>query len=157
MILDRFPETKLVAAIGDTKARMKAVNNYENLDFDFTNLIHPSSHLSESVDLGTGNTIAACCVITVDVKIGNHIIINPLSSIAHDVTMGDFATINAQSAISGNNHIGEGVYLGVGAKTIQGITIGDWTLVGAGAVVAENLPPDVVAVGIPPKPIKPKN
>ncbi len=53
-ILEKFPETKMIAAIGNPRVRMKAVNNYKKLGFQFMNLIHPSSQLSESVELGTG-------------------------------------------------------------------------------------------------------
>ncbi|GAA1107926.1 sugar O-acetyltransferase [Nocardioides dubius] len=45
--------------------------------------------------------------------------------------------------------IGDNVWLGGGVVVCPGVTIGADTVVGAGAVVTEDLPPGVVAVGVP--------
>jgi maltose O-acetyltransferase len=45
--------------------------------------------------------------------------------------------------------IGDNVWLGGGVIVCPGVTIGDDTVVGAGAVVARDLPPAVVAAGVP--------
>lgn len=49
--------------------------------------------------------------------------------------------------------IGDDVWIGAGAVVLPGITIGPRTVVGAGAVVTRDLPADVVAVGIPARPV----
>lgn len=45
--------------------------------------------------------------------------------------------------------IGDNVWLGGGAIIGPGVTIGENTVVGAGAVVTRDLPPNVVATGVP--------
>lgn len=45
--------------------------------------------------------------------------------------------------------LGDNVWLGAGAIVCPGVTIGDDTVVGAGAVVVRDLPPGVVAGGVP--------
>ena len=50
--------------------------------------------------------------------------------------------------------IGDNVWLGGGVIVLPGITIGENTVVGAGAVVARDLPPNVVAVGNPARVVK---
>ena len=45
--------------------------------------------------------------------------------------------------------VGDNVWLGGGAVVCPGVTIGDDTVVGAGAVVTRDLPPGVVAAGVP--------
>lgn len=45
--------------------------------------------------------------------------------------------------------LGENVWLGTGAKVLDGVRIGNNVVVGANAVVNEDLPDDVVAVGVP--------
>ncbi|MGC4894114.1 sugar O-acetyltransferase [Micromonospora sp. DT31] len=50
--------------------------------------------------------------------------------------------------------IGDNVWLGGGVIVLGGVTIGDDTVVGAGAVVTRDLPPGVVAVGNPARPIR---
>src|SRR5574340_222600 len=45
--------------------------------------------------------------------------------------------------------VGDNVWLGGGVIVGPGVEIGENTVVGAGAVVTRNLPPNVVAVGVP--------
>jgi maltose O-acetyltransferase len=48
----------------------------------------------------------------------------------------------------------DGVWLGGGAIVCPGVTIGEDTVVGAGSVVTTDLPPRVLAVGNPCRPIR---
>lgn len=50
--------------------------------------------------------------------------------------------------------IESGVWLGVNVTVLKGVTIGENTLVAAGSLVTRSLPPNVVAAGIPAKPLK---
>ncbi|MEU8260088.1 sugar O-acetyltransferase [Micromonospora sp. NPDC048999] len=50
--------------------------------------------------------------------------------------------------------IGDNVWLGGGVIVLAGVSIGDNTVVGAGAVVTRDLPPNVVAVGNPARPVR---
>jgi maltose O-acetyltransferase len=50
--------------------------------------------------------------------------------------------------------IGDNVWLGGGVIVCPGVTIGDDTVVGAGAVVTRDLPPGVVAMGVPARVIR---
>ncbi|KUL73810.1 MULTISPECIES: sugar O-acetyltransferase [unclassified Streptomyces] len=50
--------------------------------------------------------------------------------------------------------IGDNVWLGGGAIVLPGVTIGDNSVIGAGAVVTKDVPPNVVAVGNPARPVR---
>ena len=50
--------------------------------------------------------------------------------------------------------IGQDVWFGARCIVLKGVTVGDGTVVGAGAVVARSLPPGVVAVGTPARPVR---
>ena len=50
--------------------------------------------------------------------------------------------------------LGDNVWLGGGVVVCPGVTIGDDTVVGAGAVVTRDLPPGVVAAGVPARVIR---
>ncbi|MEU9556296.1 sugar O-acetyltransferase [Streptomyces fumanus] len=50
--------------------------------------------------------------------------------------------------------IGDNVWLGGGAIVLPGVTIGDDSVIGAGAVVTKDVPPGVVAVGNPARPVR---
>jgi sugar O-acyltransferase (sialic acid O-acetyltransferase NeuD family) len=110
--------------------------------------------MTEFVTLGEGVIICAGCILTNQITIGNHVIINLDVTIGHDSIIEDFCTLSPGVHISGRNKIGEGANVGTGAVTIQGIVIGRWSIIGAGAVVAQDIPDKVVAVGVPAKPIK---
>lgn len=45
--------------------------------------------------------------------------------------------------------IGNNVWVGAGALIMPGVTVGDNSVIGAGSVVTRDVPPDVVAVGVP--------
>lgn len=53
-------------------------------------------------------------------------------------------------------HIGKSCWIGAGAIVLPGVTIGDGAVVGAGSVVTRDLPAEMICVGIPARPIKPR-
>jgi sugar O-acyltransferase (sialic acid O-acetyltransferase NeuD family) len=147
-------EIRVVCAIGDNISKKKVVEKAKGLGLRFANVVHPSVIMTEFVTLGEGVIICAGCILTNQITIGNHVIINLDVTIGHDSIIEDFCTLSPGVHISGRNKIGEGANVGTGAVTIQGITIGRWSIIGAGAVVAQDIPDKVVAVGVPAKPIK---
>jgi acetyltransferase-like isoleucine patch superfamily enzyme len=46
------------------------------------------------------------------------------------------------------------VWLGDGVVVLPGVTIGEGSIVGANSVVTRSLPPGVIAVGAPARPVK---
>ncbi|MGP4112266.1 sugar O-acetyltransferase [Streptomyces sp. 4N509B] len=50
--------------------------------------------------------------------------------------------------------IGDNVWLGGGVIVLPGVTIGDDSVVGAGSVVTRDVPPGVLAVGNPARPVR---
>lgn len=50
--------------------------------------------------------------------------------------------------------IGDNVYIGTGAYVMPGVHIGNNVIIGAGAIVTRDIPNNVVAVGIPARPIE---
>ncbi|MWK60345.1 transferase, partial [Pseudomonas otitidis] len=93
-------------------------------------------------------------IITVDIKIGNHVIINLDCTLGHDDIIHDYVTIYPSVNVSGNVEVGECSELGTGMQIIQGKIIGNETIVGAGAVVIRDIPDKCTAVGNPAKVIK---
>ncbi|WP_281298271.1 acetyltransferase [Flavobacterium limnophilum] len=53
--------------------------------------------------------------------------------------------------------INDNVWLGEFVSVLKGVEIGEGTIVGANSVVSKSLPPYVIAVGIPARPIKKYN
>ena len=120
----------------------------------FATLVDPSALVSNRVDIGEGSIICAGTIITVDIKIGNHVIINLDCTIGHDDVIEDFVTIYPSVNVSGNVLIGECSELGTGMRIIQGKKVAPNTIIGAGAVVVKDCAESGTYVGSPAKRIK---
>jgi sugar O-acyltransferase (sialic acid O-acetyltransferase NeuD family) len=140
-----------VVAIGDPKTKKRITDILEAKDVVFSNAIHPSVLISEFVDLGKNVIICAGSILTVNISIKNHVIINLNCTVGHDTIIEDYCSIMPGVSINGENHIEKGVYIGTGTTFVQQIHVGEWSVIGAGAVVIDNIPNGVLAVGIPAK------
>ncbi|HOG07545.1 MAG: DapH/DapD/GlmU-related protein [Syntrophales bacterium] len=110
------------------------------------------------------------------VTIGDHVSIGPDVILqAHaPIMIGTYTLISAGVAVVTANHgldrrgldmrpevpapvrIGRDCWIGAGALVLPGVTIGDGTVVGAGSVVSRDLPPGMICIGVPAKPVKPR-
>ncbi len=151
-----YPDAYFVCAVGASKTREKIINKVKSINSNilFATLIDPSVEKSELVQIGEGTIICAHTIITVNISIGNHVIINLDCTVGHDAILKDFVTLYPSVNVSGITHIGHGVELGTGMQIIQGKKVGDHTIIGAGAVVVKDIPENCTAVGSPAKPIK---
>ncbi|MBU4189366.1 MAG: acetyltransferase [Candidatus Thermoplasmatota archaeon] len=156
LIENHHNEIGCVIAIGEPKTKKLTADKLESNKINFVNAIHPSVIMSEYVELGKDVIICAGSILTVNIKIGNHVIININSTVGHDTVIEDYCSIMPTVKINGDNHLYEGVYVGTGATFIHQVSVGGWTTIGAGAVVVNNIPENVIAVGIPAKMIKQK-
>lgn len=148
-------EVWVVCAVGSAKTRKKIIDKLkEYANVKFATLIDPSVMCSDHVSIGEGSIICSGTIITVDISIGNHVIINLDCTIGHDDVIHDFVTIYPSVNVSGNVVIGECAELGTGMQIIQGKSIGRESIIGAGAVVIRDIPEKCTAVGSPAKPIK---
>lgn len=152
--LDWFKNNRVVGcvvAIGDPKTKKRITDILEKNGVLFYNAIHPSVKMSEFVNIGNNVIICAGSILTVNIFIKNHVIINLNCTVGHDSIIEDYCSIMPGVSINGENHIGKGTYIGTGATFIQQVGVGEWSVIGAGAVVIDNIPDHVVAVGIPAK------
>lgn len=155
----KYPDAKLVGAIGTPGSREKVMYKAMDSGFEFISFIHPNVVMSERVEIGTGVLICAGNILTTNIHIGDHVHINLDCTIGHDVKIGDYATLAPGVHLSGNVHIGNRVYIGTGANIINGtedspLIIENDAIVGAGACVIKNVTAGDTVVGIPAKSIQ---
>lgn len=153
---NKYPDACFVCAVGAAQTREKIINRVKEIkpDIEFATVIDPSVEMSGFVKIGEGTIICGHTVLTVNIDIGNHVIINLDCTIGHDAVIRDFATLYPSVNISGMANIGYCSELGTGMQIIQGKTVGDYAIVGAGAVVVRDIPDRCTAVGSPAKPKK---
>lgn len=153
--LETAGQAWVVIAVGSGKIKKfiaKKLKAYDNVHF--ATLIDPSTQLSRTVEIGEGSILCAGTILTVNIRIGKHVIINLDCTVGHDVLIEDYVTVYPGVNISGNCTIGAGSELGTGMQIIQGRSVGEKAIIGAGAVVVKNIPGYCVAVGNPAKSIK---
>jgi UDP-perosamine 4-acetyltransferase len=139
-----------VLAIGSNRARRRRALGAR---CRFATVVHPGASVHASVRLGAGTVVFAGVVIQPDAILGEHVIVNTSASIDHDCAVGDFVHIAPGARLAGNVTLDDGAFLGIGAVAIPKVRVGAWTTVGAGAAVVNNLPADVVAAGVPARPL----
>lgn len=152
--LKTLGEVYAVCAVGAAKVRKSVIEKIQESSIKFATLIDPSALISKRVEVGEGTIICANSILTVDIKIGKHVIINLDCTIGHDDIIDDFVTIYPSVNVSGNVHLGECSELGTGMQIIQGKTVAKNTIIGAGAVVVRDIEVSGTYVGSPAKKIK---
>lgn len=89
------------------------------------------------------------------VEIGNNVLFGPRVGIYTSNH-----AINAYERVAGACYakpvrIGHRVWVGAGVHINQGVTIGENAIIGAGSVVTSDVPPNVIAAGVPCRVIRP--
>ena len=143
-----------VCAVGSARVRKIIIDKLKGSKAKFATVIDPSVIISKRVEIGEGTIICAGTIITVDIKIGNHVIINLDCTIGHDDVIEDFVTIYPSVNVSGNILLGECCELGTGMQIIQGKKVVPNTIIGAGAIVVKDCLESGTYVGSPAKKIK---
>ncbi|WCK56176.1 acetyltransferase [Aneurinibacillus sp. Ricciae_BoGa-3] len=138
------------AGVGEPSLKKRLVAKTIEAGFKLSNaLVHPSVYVSKRNSVGIGSVICAGSILTVNIEIGNFVIINRGSNISHENIIGDFVTIGPGVNIAGNVTIEEGAKIGIGSSIREKIKIGPWSVIGGGAFVKEDVPPKTLYAGVP--------
>ncbi len=146
-------EARFVGAIGSAE-RGRLIAEAERLGFGFDTVVHPTVLAGPSVRIGEGCIVCAGTILTVQIDVGPHTIINLACTVGHDSTLGRLVTLSPGVNVSGHVAVEDGAFVGSGAVIIEKVRIGEGAIVGAGSVVTRDVPPRVVAVGVPARVIK---
>lgn len=139
----------LVVAIGDNSVRSRIFHQLREEGERFATAIHPHATIATGVVIGGGTMICARAVITPGTTIGANVILNTGSTVDHHNQICDHVHIAPGAHLGGDVTVEEGTLIGIGATVMPQIRIGAWSVVGAATLVNRNLPPNVVAVGVP--------
>ena len=115
----------------------------------FANLIHPSSFVDSSTDLGEGVVIYAGSVVDAQSTLGDNVLLNCAVTVAHDTQIGSHSFLSPRVALAGFVHVGSRSVLGINSTVIDNITLCDGTRLGAGAVLLSHTTKPGLYVGVP--------
>lgn len=156
--LDSWPDysdSEFVVAIGNPRVRKQVVGKLLAQGLEaFATLVHPSVRMGENVNVGKGTMICAGCIATVDIAIGNHVILNLNVTVGHDDVISDYVTVAPMAALSGNVILEPGVEVGTGAAIRQGINMAEGSMLGMGGILTKDTEANTIYIGSPAKPLK---
>lgn len=152
----KYPNAYFACAIGASKLRKSVVTRVKaaNPQMKFATLVDPDVAISPYVAIGEGTIICPGNSITVNITLGEHVVINMNCTIGHDAVLEDFASLYPSVNISGNVHIKTCTEIGTGTQVLQGLTIAENTIVGASAAVIRDITEPGTYVGVPARKIK---
>lgn len=134
-------------AIGDNKARSEIYHEFKNRNLLFQSVIHPSSVISKTADIGEGCFIGANAVIQNNVKISNVTFINTGAIIEHDNIIGEAVHVAPNVCTAGRVTIHDLAFIGIGSTIIPDIEIGRSAFIAAGSVIVKNVPSETTMIG----------
>lgn len=141
----------LLLGFGDCAMRLKLTEVLQEQGFILPVAVHPRACVAADVVVGAGTVVAAGAVVNPGVKIGRSVIVNTLASVDHECVIKDAAHIGPGANLAGRVYVGKAVQIGIGATIIDRVQVGAYSIIGAGAVVTKDIPPKVVAYGVPAK------
>jgi len=139
----------VIVAIGDNQLRSRIYSELVDNGEFFVNAIHPEAIVADQVSIGCGVVVCAGVIINPGAIIHNNVILNTGCSVDHHNIIHDHVHLAPGSVLGGDVIIKEGTLIGIGSTVLPQKIIGAWSSIGAGAVVTDNIPEHVTAVGIP--------
>lgn len=144
-----------ICGAGNNGPRRRLFEAAQAQGFRPLTLVHPSAVVSKAAVLGEGVQVLARAVVNPGATIGVNVVINTGAIIEHDCVLANHAHVASGAVLAGGVRVEEGAHVGAGSVTRQGCVIGAGAIVGAGASVVEDVPANVVVVGVPAAILKP--
>lgn len=126
-------------------------NTFERFkgEIPFANIIHSSSFVDASCQLGEGVFILPGCTLDHRVVLADNVLLNTACTIAHDSKVGAHSFLSPRVAIAGFVEIGACCNIGINTTIIDNISVHDYVQTGGGTVVVKSIKKRGLYVGVP--------
>jgi UDP-perosamine 4-acetyltransferase len=138
-----------VGSAGDSRARRRLFELACAHGLRPLACVHPTAVWSAAATIGDGVQLLAGCIVGPGAVLGANCLVNSGAIVEHDCRVGDHVHVAIGACLAGGVDVGPGAHIGAGAVVIEQTHIGAGAIVGAGAVVLSDVPPNVVAAGVP--------
>jgi len=147
----RFADAEFYVALGyrHLDRKKQIISQLLNYQRNLPNLIHPTCHVSQDVQMGVGCILYPMCNIDMNVIIGNGALIHNSVTVSHHCEIGDAVYISPGVVLCGRVRVEAASFLGAGAVVANGVTIASEARVAIGTVVSKNVPHHVSIIGNP--------
>jgi sugar O-acyltransferase (sialic acid O-acetyltransferase NeuD family) len=143
---------EIMICVGESNLRRKVKNSLPK-DTKYFSFIHPTTIVSSDLVIGEGSYIGPYCILTTNIKLGDHCLLNRGVQIGHDTVIGNFFSAMPGSIVSGDCEIGDTVYIGTNSSIREKIKIGNDVIIGLNSGVVKNISNSGTYVGVPVKKI----
>lgn len=143
------PDALYIIALGHSKHRTTLTAKLSAKGARWARLIHPLAYVAASATLGAGCIVAPFAFIGPAAQLADQIVVNVHATIGHEARLGACTVLSPYANINGAAQLAEGIFVGSNATIINGIKIGARSKISAGAVVFNDVPPDMLALGNP--------
>lgn len=150
-------EAEMIIALGEPEDKISLYNKVKKEEYSFVNVIDHSSIISPTTKLEKRIIIYPGVFISSNVLIRDNVCVGARTVISHDCVINRNCQIASGTVLGGGCVIGEGTYIGVNASIRERISVGANSVIGMGAVVIQDIPENVIAIGNPAKVIRYKN
>ena len=129
--------------------RIEIYQEARSLGIEMIQVVHPTAFVSPTACCEPGLLVGALAVISVEIKVGENVVIHAASTVGHDSEIGDHVFISPGVHTAGQVKIERRVYIGPGAIICSGCVVGEGAVIGAGSVVIKDIPSGKLAFGVP--------
>ncbi len=143
----------LFPAVGDNRLRLAWLERIAAARLAPA-IVHPTAVIASDASIAPGVFIGPRAVVNARARLAAGAIVNTGAIVEHDCDVAEGAHLAPAATLAGGVRIERGVLIGAGAVCVPRVVVGAFTVVGANATVVRDLPPDVIAVGTPARPMQ---